>query len=577
MCGIFCSINCIKNNKKRFNKNEQSEWELCKHVIKARGPDNLDSLKKELSEHWYGQFCASILWLQGLQPISQPLMDTDCNILLWNGDVFSGNMFKENICDSKVILLSLKNSFNIPDTLKEINGPFSFIYYKKSSKQLYFARDRFGRHSLLFKISKNFKSLLLTSVAVKAIQNIMELPAIGIFIANLNFKEIQLSCIPWYEPNERFINILTDIKAQFNININIIESKYLPKIEKLYLNILPTSKMGFLKFIEIMNINNYDEIMDYILKDVNIDQIVNNLLVLLNESVKRRVTIMPNFCKNCTYLNISFCQHVKVGILFSGGLDSAILAALTHNHININETIDLINVGFEKKINCNYEVPDRITGRKTLNELLEICLGRTFNFIQVDVSQEELEKYRSTSISNLVYPHATVLDDSLASAVWFASRAEGTIYPTKQSYKSTCRVLLLGMGADEQFGGYMRHRTILRRKGWNALAGELRLEFDRIAERNLGRDDRMVADHGRQSRLPYLDEDFVNFVQQLPVWERCCPVDKFPPGLGDKLLLRLLARKIKLHEAAKFPKRAFQFGSRIANGKENAKNISKYL
>jgi hypothetical protein len=58
---------------------------------------------------------------------------------------------------------------------------------------------------------------------------------------------------------------------------------------------------------------------------------------------------------------------------------------------------------------------------------------------------------------------------------------------------------------------------------------------------------------------------------------RCCPVDKFPPGLGDKLLLRLLAHKIKFREVAKFPKRAIQFGSRIANGKENAKDISKNL
>jgi asparagine synthetase B (glutamine-hydrolysing) len=131
-----------------------------------------------------------------------------------------------------------------------------------------------------------------------------------------------------------------------------------------------------------------------------------------------------------------------------------------------------------------------------------------------------LKTYRSARISNLAYPRATVLDDSLACAVWFASRGKGTIYLTKQSYESTCRVLLLGMGADEQFGGYTRHRTILKHKGWSALTDELKHEFDRISERNLGRDDRMVADHGRQSRLPYLDEDFVNFVQQLPVWER---------------------------------------------------------
>jgi asparagine synthetase B (glutamine-hydrolysing) len=279
--------------------------------------------------------------------------------------------------------LSLKNSANVPNTLREIKGPFSFVYYNKSSKILYFARDRFGRHSLLFKISNDLKSLLLTSVAVKALKNIMELPSIGIFMVNLNYEKIQLSCIPWYQTNEGLNNILNDIKNQFNININIIESNCWPQIKELYLDFLPSTEMGFLKFVKIINNSNgHDEIMDYILKDFNIDQTVNNLLFLLNESIKKRVTIIPHFCKNCTNLNLLSCQHVKVGVLFSGGLDSAILAALAHKHVKVDEAIDLINVAFEKKT-YNYEVPDRITGKQTLNELLQICPGRTFNFIEV--------------------------------------------------------------------------------------------------------------------------------------------------------------------------------------------------
>jgi len=50
-----------------------------------------------------------------------------------------------------------------------------------------------------------------------------------------------------------------------------------------------------------------------------------------------------------------------------------------------------------------------------------------------------------------------------------------------------------------------------------------------------------------------------------------------PSGLGDKLLLRLLAYKIGFQCTANFPKRAFQFGSRIANGKENANHVSNRL
>lgn len=58
---------------------------------------------------------------------------------------------------------------------------------------------------------------------------------------------------------------------------------------------------------------------------------------------------------------------------------------------------------------------------------------------------------------------------------------------------------------------------------------------------------------------------------------RCYPTEKMPSGLGDKLLLRLLACKIGFQHTANFPKRAFQFGSQIANGKENANDVSNRL
>lgn len=58
---------------------------------------------------------------------------------------------------------------------------------------------------------------------------------------------------------------------------------------------------------------------------------------------------------------------------------------------------------------------------------------------------------------------------------------------------------------------------------------------------------------------------------------RCYPSESIMQGLGDKLLLRTLAFCLGLKEAAVLRKRALQFGSRIANSKENAHDISPRL
>jgi len=128
--------------------------------------------------------------------------------------------------------------------------------------------------------------------------------------------------------------------------------------------------------------------------------------------------------------------------------------------------------------------------------------------------------------------------------------------------RSAAKVVLVGIGADEHMGGYARHRTKWHHGGWPALVAELDKDIGRLWKRNLGRDDRMCSDHGREVRSPYLDEEVTAFLRAVPLPAIVNPI--LPPGVGDKLILRLVASSLGLSSGAGLVKRAIHFGSRIA-------------
>ena len=122
----------------------------------------------------------------------------------------------------------------------------------------------------------------------------------------------------------------------------------------------------------------------------------------------------------------------------------------------------------------------------------------------------------------------------------------------------------MGMGADELMGGYGRHRKcFLEYGGEDRLRQELEMDQGRLWERNLGRDDRLVSDHGKEARFPYLDTNVVEFITKLPLADVCDFSQE--PGVGDKMILRLVAQRLGLQTASGLVKRAIQFGSRIAH------------
>lgn len=208
--------------------------------------------------------------------------------------------------------------------------------------------------------------------------------------------------------------------------------------------------------------------------------------------------------------------------------------------------------------------------------------------------------------------------------------AAGVMTPPAGSYDwhyvSNAKVLLVGMGADETLGGYTRYRRFFTRHGMQGTRRELEKDFAQLWTRNLGRDDRVTMDSGREPRFPYLDEELLMTLEKIVAERRkallssdplrsdtsfaqvlqrkataanagpdvggatsepSVPTDddveaallqtalepvmsfRLGPGEGDKRVLRNVAAMIGLETVAKLQKRAIQFGSRIADRRVN--------
>ncbi|XP_055967770.1 asparagine synthetase domain-containing protein 1 [Sorex fumeus] len=612
MCGICCLVSF---SVEHFSKDLK---ESLLSNLTRRGPNSSKQLSKS-NVHYQCLFSGHVLHLRG-GLTAQPVEDEGGNVFLWNGEVFGGVKVEAEENDTQVMfrfLSACKTDCDILSLFSEVRGPWSFIYYQASSHYLWFGRDFFGRRSLLWHFSDSEKSFCLSSVGAHisgGIQLWQEVPASGIFRIDLKSTSVSrclvLKLYPWK-------SVLGENGVSEHVSTLLRPSADLPPFVLVEVNeanlclsepVVPLNMMSppasFATECSVLPSGPPTrETLQVFLTDEHTMQTVQQFIDVLSTAVKKRVLYLPRD-KNLTPNEVLEARDKKanVAILFSGGIDSMVLAALADRYIPLDEPIDLLNVAFMiKETTSNqkggkqknhrktsseesfaadpdkqFDVPDRITGRAGLKELKTASPSRIWNFIEINVSLEELQNLRSTRICHLIQPLETVLDDSIGCAVWFASRGVGRLVTQDEVklYQSSAKVVLTGIGADEQLAGYSRHRVCFQTHGLEGLNREIKMEIGRISSRNLGRDDRVISDHGKEARFPFLDENVVSFLNSQPIWVKANLT--LPRGLGEKLLLRLAAMELGLTTSALLPKRAMQFGSRIAKmEKKNEKSSDK--
>ncbi|WP_075352455.1 asparagine synthase (glutamine-hydrolyzing) [Algoriphagus marinus] len=379
MCGILGSVNIT------FKQQLLDQ-------IKHRGPDDWGIENFTIENHTVtlGQRRLSIL---DLSPAGHQPMISNCGnyAIIFNGEIYNHQdlrntlnkdlIFKGHSDTESILYYLIENGIR---GVKEFNGIFAIAFLDLKKGLLFLARDPFGVKPLYY-YEKDEKFIF--SSEIRPVKSQIE------------FKELDkdaLSCL--------------------------LRLRYNPSPQTLYKNL---KKIHPGHFIEI-NLN---------LEDISISEasyLEKKSPELPNTKQSNEVLIYGDFFQKAVKRQL--LSDVPVGILLSGGIDSAMVAAVAQKHSDI--PLKAFTIGFEGD---HYE--DEINDAFRTAEIL----GLEHHVKRIGFD-DFLSKFKEC---------ARIVEEPLATTSIIP------MYYLSELASKHVKVVLTGQGADEPLGGYPKYKTEL--------------------------------------------------------------------------------------------------------------------